>query len=200
MRITYGLISADLLFFSWSVNVSMKKKTDRLCLLLMLLILCCCAGARGEETMNCYTDKSMYAPGETICLRAVEMPPQTQWLRLTVFHLEQTVLTQTLPAQEEISLSLPEQDGAGYLVRVQALDARQNVLACADMAVDVSSSWTKFPAMAMCGILRRLPMRRARSLRWRAIISTACSFTIGSIAIISRWPMICPPGRIGRAG
>ena len=80
MRITYGLISADLLFFSWSVNVSMKKKTDRLCLLLMLLILCCCAGARGEETMNCYTDKSMYAPGETICLRAVEMPPQTQWL------------------------------------------------------------------------------------------------------------------------
>lgn len=145
MRITYGLISADLLFFSWSVNVSMKKKTDRLCLLLMLLILCCCAGARGEETMNCYTDKSMYAPGETICLRAVEMPPQTQWLRLTVFHLEQTVLTQTLPAQEEISLSLPEQDGAGYLVRVQALDARQNVLACADTAVDVSSSWTKFP-------------------------------------------------------
>ena len=75
MRITYGFISADLLFFSWSVNVSMKKKTDRLCLLLMLLILCCCAGARGEETMNCYTDKSMYAPGETICLRAVEMPP-----------------------------------------------------------------------------------------------------------------------------
>ena len=145
MRITYGLISADLLFFSWSVNVSRKKKTDRLCLLLMLLILCCCAGARGEETMNCYTDKSMYAPGETICLRAVEMPPQTQWLRLTVFHLEQTVLTQTLPAQEEISLSLPEQDGAGYLVRVQALDARQNVLACADTAVDVSSSWTKFP-------------------------------------------------------
>ena len=145
MRITYGLISADLLFFSWSVNVSMKKKTDRLCLLLMLLILCCCAGARGEETMNCYTDKSMYAPGETICLRAVEMPPQTQWLRLTVFHLEQTVLTQTLPAQEEISLPLPEQDGAGYLVRVLALDARQNVLACADTAVDVSSSWTKFP-------------------------------------------------------
>ena len=95
--------------------------------------------------MNCYTDKSMYAPGETICLRAVEMPPQTQWLRLTVFHLEQTVLTQTLPAQEEISLPLPEQDGAGYLVRVQALDARQNVLACADTAVDVSSSWTKFP-------------------------------------------------------
>ena len=146
--------------------------------------------------MNCYTDKSMYAPGETICLRAVEMPPQTQWLRLTVFHLEQTVLTQTLPAQEEISLSLPEQDGAGT-VR-EALDARQNVLACADMAVDVSSSWTKFPCVAMCGILRRLPMRRARSLRWRAIISTACSFTIGSIAIISRWPMICPPGRIGR--
>lgn len=145
MRITYGFISADLLFFSWSVNVSMKKKTDRLCLLLMLLILCCCAGARGEETMNCYTDKSMYAPGETICLQAVEMPPQTQWLRLTVFHLEQTVLTQTLPAQEEISLSLPEQDGAGYLVRVQALDARQNELACADTAVDVSSSWTKFP-------------------------------------------------------
>ena len=63
MRITYGFISADLLFFSWSVNVSMKKKTDRLCLLLMLLILCCCAGARGEETMNCYTDKIMYAPG-----------------------------------------------------------------------------------------------------------------------------------------
>ena len=50
-----------------------------------------------------------------------------------------------LPASKRFPLSLPDADGRGYALKVEALDEEQNVLTSAFTAVDVSSSWTKFP-------------------------------------------------------
>ena len=61
--------------------------------------------AKGETPMKCRTDKSMYAPNETVWLHVDDLPAQAMWLRLVLLHLEKTVLT------EEIAAYLASLDG-----------------------------------------------------------------------------------------
>ena len=123
----------------------MEKRNRRLCLWLAIVFLGCIGCAKGEEVMNFYTGKSMYAPGETAELLVENLPTESVLLRLTLRHLEETVRTEEYPAAESVFLTLPEADFTGYLLEMQALDEDGAVLAHASRAVDVSSSWTKFP-------------------------------------------------------
>ena len=43
--------------------------------------------AKGETPMNCRTDKSMYAPNETVCVYVDGLPAETVSLRLILLHL-----------------------------------------------------------------------------------------------------------------
>ena len=95
--------------------------------------------------MDFHTKKSMYAPGETAELIIESLPPNAALLRLTLRHLENEVQVLEIPVAESCFLQLPEKDFTGYLLEMQALSAEGAVLANAFTAVDVSSSWTKFP-------------------------------------------------------
>lgn len=107
------------------------------------LIFTCCA--KGEEIMTCYTDKSMYAPNETACVYVEAIPQGTQQLRITLNHLEQQVMMLESEPADQVLVQLPEPDGTGYLLEIEALGNNQDVLAKTYTAIDVSSSWTKFP-------------------------------------------------------
>ncbi|MFR6102797.1 MAG: glycoside hydrolase family 66 protein [Christensenellales bacterium] len=108
-------------------------------------IACRICRAKGETPMNCRTDKSMYAPNETVCVYVDGLPAETVSLRLILSHLEKTVLTEEIAAAERFSLLPPAKDGKGYLLEVQALDPDKALLADAFTAIDVSSAWTRFP-------------------------------------------------------
>ena len=101
--------------------------------------------AKGETPMKCRTDKSMYAPNETVWLHVDDLPAQAMWLRLVLLHLEKTVLTEEIAAAERFSLHPPQTDGRGYLLEVQALGPDKTLLKNAFTAIDVSSDWTRFP-------------------------------------------------------
>ena len=145
MRITYGIERVFLLFLSTEREGRMKKRNRRICLWLVFMLLGCFGCAKGEKGMNFHTEKSMYAPGETAEFLIEQLPPEAVRLRATLRHLEKAVRTVEVPAAESFALQLPETDFTGYLMQVQALNSNGGVLAEAFGAVDVSSSWTKFP-------------------------------------------------------
>lgn len=101
--------------------------------------------AKGEEVMTCYTDKSMYAPNETACVYVEAIPQGAQQLRITLNHLEQQVMMLESEPADQVLVQLPEPDGTGYLLEIEALGNDQDVLAKTYTAIDISSSWTKFP-------------------------------------------------------
>lgn len=123
----------------------MRERNKRLCLWLALVFLGCIGCAKGEETMYFHTKKSMYALGETAEFLVEKLPSEAALLRLTLRHLEEVVMTVEVPAAESFFLRLPETDFTGYLLEMQALNLKGAVLAEAFSAVDVSSSWIKFP-------------------------------------------------------
>lgn len=88
----------------------------------------------------------MYAPGERVGLRLVCMPPATSSLRMALFHLDEMIQAADVAAENErVSILLPEKGFAGYLLRIQALDESESVLATAFTGIDCSSDWTRFP-------------------------------------------------------
>ena len=96
--------------------------------------------------MECLADKTMYTPGERVVLQLACVPPTASSLHITLFHLDEVVMTNDAAADSKsVSFSLPEKDYTGYLLQVQALDKTQRVLATAHTAVDCSSNWTRFP-------------------------------------------------------
>ena len=121
---------------------SMKRCLYALALMALLM------GARfakGDEAMVCRTEKSMYAPGETVTVLLEGLPTEAVTLHVRLYSLEACVLDWELPASKRFPLSLPDTDGRGYALEVEALDGAQNALTSAFTAIDVSSSWTKFP-------------------------------------------------------
>lgn len=126
-------------------EMAMNKILRCFCALALLVLFAGARSAKGDETMVCRTEKSMYAPGETatICLEGI--PAEAAALRVRLYSLERCAWDWQLPASKRFPLSLPDADGRGYALEVEALDEEQNVLTSAFTAVDVSSSWTKFP-------------------------------------------------------
>ena len=123
----------------------MNKILRCFCALALLVLFAGARSAKGDETMVCRTEKSMYAPGETAVVCLENLPAEATALRARLYSLERCVWDWQLPASKRFPLSLPDADGRGYALEVEALDEQQNVLTSAFTAVDVSSSWTKFP-------------------------------------------------------
>lgn len=123
----------------------MNKILRCFCALALLVLFAGARSAKGDETMVCRTEKSMYAPGETAVVCLENLPAEATALRARLYSLERCVLDWQLPASKRFPLSLPDADGRGYALEIEALDEEQNVLTSAFTAVDVSSSWTKFP-------------------------------------------------------
>lgn len=123
----------------------MNKILRCFCALALLVLFAGARSAKGDETMVCRTEKSMYAPGETAVVCLENLPAEATALRARLYSLERCVWDWQLPASKRFPLSLPDADGRGYALEIEALDEEQNVLTSAFTAVDVSSSWTKFP-------------------------------------------------------
>lgn len=126
-------------------EMAMNRILRCLYALALFALLVGARSAKGDETMVCRTEKSMYAPGETAVVCLENLPAEATALRARLYSLERCVLDWQLPASKRFPLSLPDADGRGYALEVEALDEQQNVLTSAFTAVDVSSSWTKFP-------------------------------------------------------
>lgn len=126
-------------------EMAMNKILRCFCALALLVLFAGARSAKGDETMVCRTEKSMYAPGETAVVCLENLPAEATALRARLYSLERCVWDWQLPASKCFPLSLPDADGRGYALEVEALDEQQNVLTSAFTAVDVSSSWTKFP-------------------------------------------------------
>ena len=126
-------------------EMAMNKILRCFCALALLVLFAGARSAKGDETMVCRTEKSMYAPGETAVVCLEGLPAEAAALRVRLYSLERCVWDWQLPASKRFPLSLPDADGRGYALEVEALDEQQNVLTSAFTAVDVSSSWTKFP-------------------------------------------------------
>lgn len=126
-------------------EMAMNKILRCFCALALLVLFAGARSAKGDETMVCRTEKSMYAPGETSVVCLENLPAEATALRARLYSLERCVWDWQLPASKRFPLSLPDADGRGYALEIEALDEEQNVLTSAFTAVDVSSSWTKFP-------------------------------------------------------
>lgn len=126
-------------------EMAMNKILRCFCALALLVLFAGARSAKGDETMVCRTEKSMYAPGETAVVCLENLPAKATALRARLYSLERCVWDWQLPASKRFPLSLPDADGRGYALEVEALDEQQNMLTSAFTAVDVSSSWTKFP-------------------------------------------------------
>ena len=126
-------------------EMAMNKILRCFCALALLVLFAGARSAKGDETMVCRTEKSMYAPGETAVVCLENLPAEATALRARLYSLERCVWDWQLPASKRFPLSLPDADGRSYALEVEALDEQQNVLTSAFTAVDVSSSWTKFP-------------------------------------------------------
>lgn len=126
-------------------EMAMNKILRCFCALALLVLFAGARSAKGDETMVCRTEKSMYAPGETAVVCLENLPAEATALRARLYSLERCVWDWQLPASKRFPLSLPDADGRGYALEIEALDEQQNVLTSAFTAVDVSSSWTKFP-------------------------------------------------------
>lgn len=126
-------------------EMAMNKILRCFCALALLVLFAGARSAKGDETMVCRTEKNMYAPGETAVVCLENLPAEATALRARLYSLERCVWDWQLPASKRFPLSLPDADGRGYALEVEALDEQQNVLTSAFTAVDVSSSWTKFP-------------------------------------------------------
>ena len=126
-------------------EMAMNKILRCFCALALLVLFAGARSAKGDETMVCRTEKIMYAQGETAVVCLENLPAEATALRARLYSLERCVWDWQLPASKRFPLSLPDADGRGYALEIEALDEEQNVLTSAFTAVDVSSSWTKFP-------------------------------------------------------
>lgn len=106
------------------------------------------------------TDKAAYKPGETVRVKASLSNSGIAALaggslRMSVLHLGETVGAPVDKALPELAAGIavsadlgwvaPATDFKGYSVELALLDAKGSVLASETGAIDVSSSWLKFP-------------------------------------------------------
>ena len=150
-------------------EMAMNKILRCFCALALLVLFAGARSAKGDETMVCRTEKSMYAPGEKAVVCLENLPTEATALRARLYSLERCVWDWQLPASKRFPLSLPDADGRGYALEVEALDEQQNVLTSAFTRWTFPPRGRNFHGTAMCGILRRPPMRRTRRTRWRGI-------------------------------
>ena len=118
------------------------------------------ASASGDVTiLDVTADRSMYAPGDTVtvtvrirnesgksiangrlCLQPMHLNRQAGAASTVLLNLGSGATLETA-----MQWHAPSADFQGYLLHISALDSEGSVLAAGTVAVDVSSSWVKFP-------------------------------------------------------
>jgi len=103
--------------------------------------------------MELKSDKARYNPSEPVTL-TIDLDPsrkitQTQTLKVVFKHLENQVDEQTMELSSgqdhlEIQWLSPSEDFKGYLIEVSLIE-KSTILDQRNIAVDVSSSWARFP-------------------------------------------------------
>ena len=118
--------------------------------LTLIFIICTITQLNAGDWISAVqTDRAAYPPGTgvTFFIDFVERTDGAE-LQARYLHLDQVVATETktLPADESYSWTWqpPVDDFTGYLVEIE-LNQQEQVLDKATIAVDVSSSWRKFP-------------------------------------------------------
>lgn len=98
-------------------EMAMNKILRCFCALALLVLFAGARSAKGDETMVCRTEKSMYAPGETAVVCLENLPAEATALRARLYSLERCVWDWQLPASKRFPLSLPDADGAATRLR-----------------------------------------------------------------------------------
>jgi len=92
-------------------------------------------------SLSMHTDKAVYKPGETVTFNLKELPKGTAKVRYS--HLGEVLKEETLTGKEW-TWTPPQDDFKGYMVDIyEIVDTKETVYA--NIAIDVSSDWTKFP-------------------------------------------------------
>ena len=88
------------------------------------------------------TDKCIYSPGDVVSLKAAGSLPQGA--RVRYYHGMSVVADEQL-ASSAWQWTAPAGDFTGYLAMVYVPQADGSEVVCGTIAIDVSSSWSKFP-------------------------------------------------------
>lgn len=126
-----------------------------LLLLLTTAVPACATQKEAVHITDIYTDKAIYAPGETVQV-SVKLQPGlkvTGKFLVAAWHLDQMIESSLIiplaadGSETEFTFNWqpPETDFQGYLLQVSLTDESGTVLDMGQVAVDVSSSWVKFP-------------------------------------------------------
>jgi len=112
----------------------------------------------GPVIENVATDKARYAPGEPVLvgidldnsgcpnLKNAVLVAEVQDLGKSASRVQQPLsISEGKPQRLHLTLRPPSTDFRGYRVEVQIKDANHQLLASGATAVDVSSSWVRFP-------------------------------------------------------
>ena len=106
------------------------------------------ASATPSYEMALQTDKALYAPGETVEFEAEIDGQENLTLEIDYWNLNKLVDSEDVELSDSTYASwqwiAPDQDFTGYLV-VATLKSGETTLNTANIAVDVSSTWAKFP-------------------------------------------------------
>ena len=100
-----------------------------------------------------YTDKARYAPDEMVActLLLSALAKESGTVVITARHLEsllpERLVIPYVPGQKEINFNWqpPNTDYQGYLLSAELISATDGILDTTQVAVDVSSDWTRFP-------------------------------------------------------
>ncbi|MCE5343529.1 MAG: glycoside hydrolase family 66 protein [Eubacteriales bacterium] len=93
-------------------------------------------------------NKATYQPREIVECAVTGVPADTVSLCVTLLHIHEEIDVRTLAVTDTeiiVCMSLPGNDFTGYLLRIEALNVKNALLATAFNAVDCSSDWTRFP-------------------------------------------------------
>lgn len=113
----------------------------------------------GHEILSVATDKSRYSTSDTVHVNVNVVNPQVTALSGATLKLHYAHLGSTVGSDQTSTVSLaagqqstytfnwtpPSTDYQGYLVDATLTDANGNLLDTGHSAIDVSSTWTKFP-------------------------------------------------------
>ena len=97
-------------------------------------------------SINIYTDKALYNPGETVVFTADNMPSRA---KIRYRHNDETILVQDVTATTW-QWTAPAEDFTGYMVDI-FVEKEKGEPIYGTIAVDVSSDWTRFPRYGFVG-------------------------------------------------
>ena len=125
--------------------MELKLKRTAFLLLAIVAILPFCS-AEEAKTMMISTNQAVYCPGSQVVCTVENLPADSTNLRFSLLQLDRIVLDRTILAENtSFSFDLPDEDYVGYLLVIDALNSRNEIIETSMTGIDCSSLWTKFP-------------------------------------------------------